>query len=61
MSCCFGPVFPCEVITEPVVELHVASLNCTVQCDVESPEDQVVCISVLCRFWKGNMHGKITW
>ncbi len=32
--------FPWEVIIEPVIELHAASLNCTVQCGVESPEDQ---------------------
>jgi hypothetical protein len=32
--------FPWEVIIEPVVELHAASLNCTVQCGVESTEDQ---------------------
>jgi hypothetical protein len=36
--------FPWEVIIEPVVELHVASLNCTVQCGVESTEDQC-CVS----------------
>ncbi len=33
--------FPWEVIIEPVVELLAASLNCTVQCGVESPEDQL--------------------
>jgi hypothetical protein len=32
--------FPWEVIIEPGVELHAASLNCTVQCGVESTEDQ---------------------
>ncbi len=32
--------FPSEVIIEPVVELHAASLNCAVQCGVDSPEDQ---------------------
>jgi len=36
--------FPWEVIIEPVVELHGASLNCTVQCGVESTEDQS-CVS----------------
>jgi hypothetical protein len=32
--------FPWEVKIEPVVELHAASQNCTVQCRVESTEDQ---------------------
>jgi hypothetical protein len=32
--------FPWEVIIEPVVELHAASLNCTVQCGAENPGDQ---------------------
>ncbi len=36
----FDHCFPWEVIIEPVVELHVASLNCTVQCGVESTKDQ---------------------
>jgi hypothetical protein len=39
--------FPWEVIIEPVVELHAASLNCTVQCGVESTEDQS-CVSRCC-------------
>jgi hypothetical protein len=41
----FDQCFPWEVIIEPVVELHAASLNCTVQCGVESTEDQ----SCVCR------------
>ncbi len=32
--------FAWEVVIEPVVELHAASLSCTVQCGVESTEDQ---------------------
>ncbi len=40
-------VFPWEVIIEPVVELHAASLNSTVQCRVESTEDQS-CVSRCC-------------
>jgi len=36
----FDHCFRWEVIIEPVVELHVASLNCTVQCGVESTKDQ---------------------
>jgi len=36
-----------EVIIEPVVELHAASLNCTVQCGVESTEDHS-CVSRCC-------------
>jgi hypothetical protein len=32
--------FPWEVMIEPVVELHAASLNCTVQCGVKSVEHQ---------------------
>jgi hypothetical protein len=39
--------FPSEVIIEPVVEIHAASLNCTVQCGVESTEDQS-CVSRCC-------------
>jgi hypothetical protein len=39
--------FPWEVIIESVVELHAASLNCTVQCGVESTEDQS-CVSRCC-------------
>jgi hypothetical protein len=39
--------FAWEVIIEPVVKLHVASLNCTVQCGVESTEDQS-CVSRCC-------------
>jgi len=39
--------FPWEVIIEPVVELHAASLHCTVQCPVESTEDQS-CVSQCC-------------
>ncbi len=39
--------FPWEVIIEPVVELHAASLNCTVQCRVESTEDPS-CVSRCC-------------
>ncbi len=46
-----------SAVKEPVFELHAASLNCTVQCSVESTEDQT-CVSVLCRFCKGNSHGK---
>ncbi len=46
-----------SVIIEPVFELHAASLNCTVQCSVESTEDQS-CVSRSCRFCKGNSHGK---
>ncbi len=48
------------VIIGPVFELHAASLNCTVQCSVESGECRrsVMCVSVLCRFCKGNSHGK---
>ncbi len=38
---------PWEVIIEPVVELHAASLNCTVQCGVESTEDHS-CVSRCC-------------
>ncbi len=47
MSSCFGPVFPLCVIVEPLVEIHAASLNCTVQCGVESIEDQS-CVSRCC-------------
>ncbi len=36
-----------SVIIEPVFELHAASLNCTVQCSVESTEDQS-CVSRSC-------------
>ncbi len=36
----FDQCFPWDVIIEPVVELHAASLNCTVQSCVESTEDQ---------------------
>ncbi len=39
--------YPWEVIIEPVVELHAASLHCTVQCRVESTEDQS-CVSRCC-------------
>jgi hypothetical protein len=39
--------FTWEVIIEPVVEIHAASLNCTVQCGVESTEDQS-CVSRCC-------------
>ncbi len=39
--------FPWEVIIEPMVELHAASLNSTVQCRVESTEDQS-CVSRCC-------------
>ncbi len=39
--------FPWEVIIELVVELHAASLNCTVRCGVESTEDQS-CVSRCC-------------
>ncbi len=39
--------FPWEFIIEPVVELHAASLNCAVQCGVESTEDQS-CVSRCC-------------
>jgi hypothetical protein len=42
-----------SVIIGPVFQLHAASLNCS----VESKEDQS-CVSVLCRFCKGNSHGK---
>jgi len=38
--------FPWEVIIEPV-KLHAASLNCTVQCGVESTQDQS-CVSRCC-------------
>ncbi len=34
-----------SVIIEPVFELHAASLNCTVQCSVESTEDQSCVVS----------------
>jgi hypothetical protein len=52
---CRGPVclavldhcFSWEVIKESVVELHAASLNCTVQCGVESTEDHS-CVSRCC-------------
>jgi hypothetical protein len=43
----FDHRFPWEVVVEPVVELHVASLKCTVQCGVESREDQS-CVSRCC-------------
>jgi hypothetical protein len=36
-----------SVVIEPVFELHAASLNCTVQCSVESTEDQS-CVSRSC-------------
>ncbi len=52
--------FPWELIIEPVVELHAASLNYTVQCGVELCIADRSCVSVLCRFWKGNIHGKVT-
>jgi len=39
--------FAWEVIIEPVVELHAASLNCTVQCGVERTKDQS-CVSRCC-------------
>jgi hypothetical protein len=32
--------FASEVIIEPAVELHAASLNCTVQCGVESTQEE---------------------
>lgn len=44
-----------EVIVEPVVELHGASLNCTVYCGMESTEDQS-CVYRLFRFWAVNIH-----
>jgi len=40
----FDQCFLWEVIIEPVVELLGASLNCTVQCGVESTEGQS-CVS----------------
>jgi hypothetical protein len=43
----FDHRFRWEVVVEPVVELHVASLKCTVQCGVESREDQS-CVSRCC-------------
>ncbi len=43
----FDQCFPWEVIIEPVLHLHAASLNCTVQCRVESTEDQS-CVSRCC-------------
>ncbi len=36
-----------SAIIEPVFELHAASLDCTVQCSVESTEDQS-CVSRSC-------------
>jgi hypothetical protein len=39
--------FAWEVINEPVVEIHAASLNCTVQRGVESTKDQS-CVSRRC-------------
>ncbi len=58
----FDHCFPWEVIIEPVVELHTASLQCTVQCGVESTEDQS-CVSRCCVVpgWgtsKENSHGR---
>jgi len=55
-------VFSWEVIIEPLVELHVASLNGTVQCGVESTEDQS-CVSRCCVVSgrgtsMGNSHGR---
>ncbi len=47
MSCCFGPVFPLGVIVESLVEIHAASVNRTLQCGVESKEDQS-CVSRCC-------------
>jgi hypothetical protein len=40
MSCCSRPVFALGGLIEPVVDLHAASMNCTIQCGVENTEDQ---------------------
>ncbi len=58
MSCCFGPVFPLGGYnrTSGRASCSFTELYCLMWCG--EYRTSVVCISVLCRFWKGNIHGK---
>jgi hypothetical protein len=61
VSCCFGAVFPLGAYsrTSGRASCSFTELYCPMWCG--EYRRLVMCVSVMCRFWKGNIHGKITW
>ncbi len=61
VSWCSRPVFPLVGYnrTSGRASCSFTELYCPMWCG--EYRRSVMCVSVLCRFWKGNIHGKITW